>query len=113
MPNYSNKTTGAIDANGEIVSHATRFLAPGVISIQVTGTFSGTMALEASLDGQTFDALQMVDVSNLHGNSPDTHTTITSPHLLCTNGFALAYVRVRATAWSSGTANITIVTLNG
>lgn len=113
MPNYSNKTTGSITANGQSVTHATRFLAPGVVSAQITGTFTGTIQLEASLDGTNFSAFQMVDVSNLHGNTPETHTNVTTPHLLAANAFALAYVRFRASAWSTGTADVTIVTLNG
>lgn len=113
MPNYSNKTTGSITANGQSITHAARLLAPGVVSAQITGTFTGTIQLEASMDGTNFNAFEMVDISNTHGNNPSVHTNVTTPHVLCANAYALAYIRFRASAWSTGTAAITIVTLNG
>lgn len=113
MPNYSNKTTGSITANGQSVTHTTRLLAPGVVSAQVAGTFTGTIQIEASMDGTNFQAFQMLDVSSTHGNSPSTHTSVTAAHVLAANAYALAYIRFRSSAWSTGTANITIVTLNG
>ena len=113
MPNYSNKTVGTITTNGGSVTHATRFLAPGVISAQVSNSFTGTIQIEASMDGTTFFAYQMVDSSSTHGNSPSTHTSVTTTHLLVSEAYAIQYVRFRASAWSTGTATITIVSLNG
>lgn len=95
------------------MTHATRLLAPGAASVQITGTFTGTIQLEASLDGTNYRGIEMIDISSMHGNAPTVATSITAPIILAANIFALAYLRFRASAWSSGTANVTIVTLNG
>lgn len=113
MANYSNKTTGTIDANGEIVAHATRFLAPGVVSVQVAGTFTGTIQIEASLDGTNFKAFQMLDSATLYGGSPTAYTSVTATHVLCGKAYAVTYIRLRASAWSTGSADITIVSVDG
>jgi len=106
MPNYKNVTSGSIDANGEAITHACRFLSPGVISVQITGTFSGTLQLEATVDGSTFASYNLKD-----GNSGTLATSATAVKLFVGDAYAISSFRVRASAWSSGTASITISTL--
>jgi len=106
MPNYKNVTTGSIDANGEAVTQACRLLTPGAISVQIAGTFAGTLQLEASVDGTNFAAYSLAD-----GNSATRATSATAVKLFVGNAFAIHSFRVRASAWTSGTADITIATL--
>jgi hypothetical protein len=106
MPNYKNVTTGSIDANAETVSHGCRFLSPGVLTVQIEGTFSGTLQLEATADGTNFESYNLKD-----GNSGTLATSATGEKLFVGDGYGIHTFRVRASAWSSGTANITIVTL--
>jgi|TARA_R110000824_G_scaffold46170_5_gene132988 N-acetylglucosamine-6-phosphate deacetylase len=106
MPSYKNLTTGSIDANAETVTHACRLLAPGAISVQIAGTFSGTLQLEATVDGTNFSAYSLSD-----GNSATLATAATAVKIFVGDAFAIQSFRVRASAWSSGTANITIATL--
>jgi hypothetical protein len=106
MPNYKNRTRGTIAANGASVAHPLRALQAGQLSIQVTGTFSGTLEIEASLDGINFANFAVKDSIQTTGTT--LITQITAPKLLVTNAYGLEAVRVRASAWTSGTANVTI-----
>lgn len=109
MPNYKNRTVGAIAANGATVSHSLRALSPGQLSIQVSGTFSGTIEIEASLDGTNFAAFAVKDSIQTTGTT--LITSVTASKLLITEAFGLDTVRLRASAWTSGTANVTIVNI--
>jgi hypothetical protein len=107
MPNYKNKTVGTIAANGASVTHPLRSLEAGQLSIQVTGTFSGTLEIEASLDGTNFVSFAVKDSIQTTGTT--LILQITAPKLLVTNAYGLEAVRIRSSAWTSGTANVTIV----
>jgi hypothetical protein len=109
MPNYKNRTVGAIAANGAAVSHSLRALSPGQLAIQVTGTFVGTIEIEASLNGTNFAVFAVKD--SVQTTATTLITSITAPKLLITNAYGLDTVRLRATAWTSGTADITIVNI--
>lgn len=71
-------------------------------AIQVSGTFVGTLRFERSLDGgTTWYAVGAINTYNLAVTS--TTTTIGSFQV---NAAGYTNIRVRATAWTSGTANI-------
>lgn len=106
MAGYKNRTVGSIAANGAIVEHPLRALTPGELSIQVTGTFVGTIQVEASLDGSTFVGFAVK--SSTQTTATTLVTSVTAPALLISNTFGLTAVRLRASAWTSGTASITI-----
>lgn len=110
MPNFKNVTTGAIDANGEAVSHELRFVGPGKIAIQVTGTFVGTLDFEATVDGTTW--VDLACKSSAQTTATTLITSTTAPILVVQDGFALEKVRVVATAWTSGAAEVTIASVS-
>ena len=56
MPNYLNKTSGAIAANDTSVTLAWRETSPGFVAVQLAGTFSGTITFEATVDGANWVA---------------------------------------------------------
>lgn len=103
--------TGSITAGGADCSTAKRCvsiaLPPQTVSttIQVSGTYSGTLQFEASADGGTtwFSALAI----KLADGSSATSTTSTGLFAIANGG--LTNVRVRCSAYSSGTASITAV----
>jgi hypothetical protein len=107
MPNYKNKTVGEIAANGESVTHPLRSLQQGQIAIQVAGTFVGTLEIEASLDGTNFVGYAVKD--SVQTTATTYILQITAPKLLVADAFGLESVRVRASAWTSGSCIVTIV----
>ncbi len=73
------------------------------VTMQITGTFSGTLNFEATSDGLTWFA---VSARNLSTGTGATTTTSTGQYALSNTGI-LAF-RVRGTGWGSGGANITL-----
>lgn len=73
-------------------------------SVVITGTFSGTLQFEASVDGVTFSAIPGTPVT---GGS--TVTSVTSTGSWTFSVGALSILRVRASAFASGTAVVTLV----
>ena len=72
-------------------------------TIQLAGTWVGTIVLEASNDGTTYYTIPEInDVNGLNV----LNATGNGIFLAQTNGFA--YVRVRASAWTSGTVIVTV-----
>jgi len=71
------------------------------VTLQVSGTFSGTLTFEATSDGTNWNTATLTKMSD---NSAVTSTTSTGQFTF-SNGGALQ-VRARATAWTSGTANV-------
>jgi hypothetical protein len=71
------------------------------ILVDVSGTFSGTLTFEATVDESTW---KVVSVINTNGGASVTTTTTTGQFSLANSGFQR--VRVRATAWASGTASV-------
>lgn len=108
MPNYRNSTNGTISANGTSVTLTWREFYNGGVGVQVTGTFSGTLQFEITIDGSTYVAIQTTDVTNLN-----VATTTTGTGVFFFNVVGAMAVRVRSTAWTSGTATITLVGLPG
>lgn len=108
MASFRNSTSGNITALDGTVSLAYRNFANGAAGVQVTGTFSGTLALQATLDGTNYVAVQGLKVSDASDAA-----TITATGLYRFELVGALAVRVIATAWTSGTATVTLVTLEG
>ena len=108
MPNYRNSTSGTIAANGASITLAWREFYNGGVGIQVTGTFSGTLQFEMTIDGTNFVAVQTTNVTNIVV-SP----TTTATGVFFFNVVGAMSVRVRSTTWASGTATVTLVGLPG
>ena len=90
--------TGTISAaNGAVTSNAAQ---KGTVSINITGTWVGTLVIE----GHNGD-LQWVQVSG-YTASGGTVTSITNNQFVYINSSAFSQVRVRASAWTSGTATV-------
>lgn len=107
MPNYKNKTVGTIAANGASVTHPLRSLEAGQFAIQVTGSFTGDLEIEASLDGTNFASFAVKDSIQTTGTT--LIVQVTAAKLLVSEAYGLESVRVRASSWSNGTATVTIV----
>lgn len=74
------------------------------VSFDVSGTYSGTLTFEGSLDGINWAT---ITVSTIVDNSTATTTTGTGQYSVPNVGFVA--VRLRATAWASGTARVSAV----
>lgn len=108
MPNYRNTTTGTIAANGGTLGLAYRQFSNGAIGVQVTGTWSGTLQFEMTIDGTNYVAVQATNVTT--GSQA---TTLTANGIFRFEAVGAALVRLNATAWTSGTATVTLVGLDG
>jgi hypothetical protein len=79
------------------------FLLPSApsLTVDVSGTFTGTLTFEATSDGYTWRTLSVLNTST--GGAA---TTATAAGLFAVNNIGYVQVRVRATAWSSGSARV-------
>lgn len=108
MPNFRNSSQDTIDANGESVMLAYRQFANGGVGVQVTGTWSGTLQFEVTIDGTNYVAIIGTNVTSGAENAT---TSINGVYKFDVVGVLAA--RVRATAWASGSAVVTIAGLAG
>lgn len=108
MPNFRNSTTSNITTNGGTVTLAYRQFYNGGVGVQVTGTFSGTLQFEMTIDGTNFVAVQTTNV-----NTGSVATTTTGTGIFKFDVVGALVVRVRATAFTSGTATVTVVGMAG
>lgn len=104
------EVTGSITAswNGsgsEVAAAFVRVNLPGqaAVGVQVSGTFSATLAFEASIDGSTFVS---VSARNLTSGAVATTTTATGAFVI--HAPAAQVIRVRCSAYTSGTATLTL-----
>ncbi|MDE2097856.1 MAG: hypothetical protein KGL39_11455 [Patescibacteria group bacterium] len=102
--------SGSLTASGSSCG-ATNCVLLNVIStaataaVQVAGTYSGTLQFEGSVDGTNFNAIVAIPTGSV-GGARVTSTTGTGAWQVNTSGFAA--VRVRCSAYTSGTATVTI-----
>jgi hypothetical protein len=75
----------------------------GGAAVQITGTYSGTLSFEGSVDGVTFTALNLTPIAS---TTPATSTTSTGVWSGGVGG--LTVVRVRMSSYASGSAFVTI-----
>ena len=108
MPNFRNSSQGTIAANDTAVTLSYRQFFNGGIGVQVTGTWSGTLQFEMTIDGTNFVAVQTQNV-----NTSVIANTTTANGIFKFDAVGALTVRVRSTAWSSGTATVTIVGMAG
>ncbi len=98
--------TGALSAancpalTGCVTMNATGW---GSVGIGVTGTFTGTITFEASMDNATYTAL-----SAFPSNSTTSVTTTTGTGLWNAGIGGFAFVRARMSSYTSGTARVTL-----
>jgi len=108
MPNFRNQVIGTIAANGASVALAYRECINGGVSVQLTGTWSGTLEFRLSTDGVTFVPMLARNVS-----TGATATTATANGIYVFDVVGALEVRVVSTAWTSGTATVRITGLAG
>ena len=108
MPNFRNSTQSTITAADGAVTLAYRQFFNGGIGVQVTGTFSATLSFEMSIDGTNFVAVQTTNV-----NTGSVATTATGTGIYRFDVVGALVVRVRASAYTSGTATVTMVGMAG
>jgi hypothetical protein len=108
MPSYRNTTNGTLTGNGQAVSLAWREFYNGGVGIQVTGTFSGTLTFQLTIDGTNFVSALTTNVT-----TGAQSTTTSSTGIFFFNVVGALSVRVSASSWSSGTATVTLVNLPG
>lgn len=107
-------TTGTITANGQNVALDYRAEEPnirrfnGAVGIQVTGTFSATMNLQVTRDGTNYAAIQVLDESTGMLN-----TSITAAGLYRAELAGVVALRMRSTAYTSGSATVTLIAVEG
>ena len=75
----------------------------GAVGLQLTGTWSGTVSFEASIDGATYVAFNMVP-----SNSATAASSATAAGCWSANCGGYAIVRARCSAYTSGTINVTL-----
>lgn len=97
---------GRITAAQEAVSVTVSVAQPSV-SMQVSGTWLGTLTFEGTSDGSNFVTLT---VSNVTAATAVTTTTGNGVFAIANPGYST--VRVRASAWTTGTANV-VFTVGG
>ena len=102
--------TGSLTAGGadcSVVARCAAFTLPAQtasLTFQVSGTFSATLQFEGTADGTNWVAVMAV---NLADGSSATSTAAAGQFSL--NNSGLTAVRVRASAYASGTATVTAV----
>lgn len=101
----SNDFQKVITGSFTAVSQALDITSPNQSTslIQISGTWVGTLNVEGSNDGTTYYALLALNSSNY---LPIASITADGLYVACTNGFQ--FVRVRSSAWTSGTANVSV-----
>jgi len=108
MPGFRNSTTGTIAANAANVTLAWREFFNGGVGVQVTGTFSGTLQFQMTIDGTNYVAVQATSVT-----TGTVATTTAATGIFFFNVVGASAIRMASTAWTSGTATLTLVALPG
>jgi epidermal growth factor receptor substrate 15 len=94
-------SSGSVTANGQSVI-ASNLAGHGSIGVQVSGIWVGTLAFEGSVDGTNYVAIA---ARSPNVGTPVTTTTANNVWRITAGGFI--NVRLRSTAWTSGTAVVT------
>jgi hypothetical protein len=90
------------DANGELLLLDVRGF--GGVALQLSGTFTLTVQFEATVDGQTWVSLRM-----LPSNSTSAVTNATAAGAWSANVAGIKLIRARVSAYTSGSAELTIL----
>ena len=105
MSNDSSSFQKPITANITAAAQTLDITSPNQATeiIQAQGTWAGTLVAEGSNDGTNFYILNV-----LNANSDATGASITANGVYACNTNGFQFVRLRSSAWTSGTANITV-----
>jgi len=95
-------TTRIFDANGELLLLDVRGF--GGVALQLSGTFTLTVQFEATVDGQTWVSLRM-----LPSSSTSAVTNATAAGAWSANVAGIKLIRARVSAYTSGSAELTIL----
>lgn len=94
--------TATINAANDAPAALSGLTAHKHVSVQVDGTFVGTLAFESSNDGTTWYGVPMEKASD------EKTTKTTSGTGMFYGGIFGKYFRVKSTTWTSGTATVNI-----
>lgn len=94
---------GSLTASNDTVTLA-RFTTWGALGFQLSGTWTGTVTFEASVDGQNFAALQVTPAGSSTGT-----TTATANGVWVVPNNAFQSVRARFSTATSGTVVASIL----
>lgn len=94
--------TGSITANGQSITADVSGMS--AVGIDFSGTFTGTLQFEASVDGTTFVACPAVTITGSAVLSASAATT----GVRRVNVAGMKQFRVRSSAWTSGTLNVAL-----
>lgn len=97
------KGTGTLNAVDEAVTITNPHLPNSAVGVQVTGTFTATLLVEATIDGTTFTTYAFINCA-----SGATETSITAAGQYRTELVGVSSVRVRCSAYTSGDAVVTV-----
>lgn len=100
-----NYRAGTLDTNADVLQLA-QLLTWGFVGIQLTGSWTGTITFEASVDGTTFVALPVTPIA---GGATVTSATINGIWYVQNTGFRI--IRVRATAAMTGSTAVSFASL--
>jgi hypothetical protein len=103
QPTGSVEISSSITGNGQTVTTGALF-AKGGVWVDVSGTWSGIIIFEGSVDGSIWNAISMAQASD--GSFELGVNSSTFNNLFQRNVAGLQFMRVRSTSWTSGTANI-------
>jgi hypothetical protein len=118
----SGRVIGTIAANGAAVTLQYTNRPAGIVGqqpwngglgVQVTGTFTGTLVVELTRDGTTFLAVQFFREGTGENAFSIVGTGSAVSVLARTELVGVVAARVRASAWTDGTANVTLVGVEG
>lgn len=96
-------TQGTIAANGASIVHAPS--GNSLLTVQVTGTWSGTLAVQANVDCSSWKTIYVTSATT-SGATPQ--SSINGNDIYTGSAAGFCQVQVVATGWTSGTANVTI-----
>lgn len=99
-------SSGTITASSQSVALALN--GKSGVAIQVTGTWVGTLQFEGTIDGTNW-----VTVNGVVAGNSTPGPTITTNGIIRLTPSGLAQVRITSTAWTSGTASISIRASDG
>lgn len=106
LPGDVDQTTGTITANAQTVQLDTKRL--GNACVMVSGTFAGiNLAFEASLDGTSWFGIQAVRTTGGVAETTSGSLSATPAYAWNIGAAAYAFLRVRATSFTSGTMTVT------
>jgi hypothetical protein len=108
MPSFRNQATGSLTTNGQAVTLEWREFFNGGVGVQVTGTWTGTLELQLTLDGTNYRPV-LLRMTSTEATTP----SLTANGIAYANVIGARNVRVAATAAMTGTAVVTLVGLPG